>query len=83
MCDFHKYRETLRDKQVEQLIELISLDTINVVASLNEETTLKHHGNTHCGLRYGGLLSIIKLCSPVIDVIVELRQDTSDACIKH
>ncbi|XP_019150125.1 PREDICTED: uncharacterized protein LOC109146930 [Ipomoea nil] len=59
----------------EMLIDSISADTIETGIGLNQEAVLQRPGDTRWGSHYGALVSILKLFSPVIDVLDGIRQD--------
>ncbi|XP_019179302.1 PREDICTED: zinc finger MYM-type protein 1-like [Ipomoea nil] len=73
ICASCKRRDSLRDKQLQVLIDSISADTIETGIGLNQEVVLQRPGDTRWGSHYGALVSILKLFSPVIDVLDELR----------
>lgn len=77
----HKHRDKLRDKQVDRLIESISLETIETRTGLNQESTLKCHRDTRWALIMFHLWVLFKLFSPMIDVLEVLRKDASD--VRH
>ncbi|XP_019186579.1 PREDICTED: uncharacterized protein LOC109181283 [Ipomoea nil] len=74
---FQEYEAKAMMEQVicEMLIDSISADTIETGIGLNQEVVLQRPGDTRWGSHYGALVSILKLFSPVIDVLDELRQD--------
>ncbi|XP_019194749.1 PREDICTED: zinc finger MYM-type protein 1-like [Ipomoea nil] len=75
VCASCKRRDSLRDKQLKMLIDSISADTIETGIGLNQEAVLQRPGDTRWGSHYGALVSILKLFSPVIDVLDEIIQD--------
>ena len=46
---------------------------------LNQESTLKRVGDIHYGSHYGTLLSLIRLFSPIINVLEVIAEDATYA----
>ncbi|XP_031106247.1 zinc finger MYM-type protein 1-like [Ipomoea triloba] len=72
VCAPCKRKDSLRDKQLKMLIDSISTDTIEIGIGLNQESVIKRLGDTRWGSHYGALVSIVRLFSPVIEVLDEI-----------
>ncbi|XP_052208840.1 uncharacterized protein LOC127812456 [Diospyros lotus] len=67
--------DLLRKKQRLQILEALSHGEISSGWGLNQQTTLKHFGDTRWGSHYGSLLNLIHIFSPTIDVLGVIAND--------
>ena len=67
--------DLLREKQRLQILEALSHGEISSGRGLNQQTTLKHSGDTRWGSHYGSLLNLIHMFSPTIDVLEMIAND--------
>ncbi|KAI5312348.1 hypothetical protein L3X38_041521 [Prunus dulcis] len=64
-----KRRDMLRDQLQNDIMEALEKDALPTGRSLNQETCLKHPGDTHWNSHYGTLLSILSMFKSVVKVL--------------
>ncbi|KAK3218948.1 hypothetical protein Dsin_012918 [Dipteronia sinensis] len=72
-----KRREILRDKQTMVVFEGLKSGELSNGRGLNQETNLKRSCDTRWASHYGTLISIITMCSSLIDVLEIIADDGS------
>ncbi|XP_017248713.1 uncharacterized protein LOC108219719 [Daucus carota subsp. sativus] len=73
-----KRQDLLRDKQTEEVLQGICLGEIMTGKGFNQEANLKRAGDTRWGFYYMTLLSLIRLWSPVDNVLEHVAEHTDD-----
>lgn len=73
-----KRQDLLRDKQIEEVLQGICSGEIMTGKGLNQEANLKRAGDTRWGSYYMTLLSLIRLWSPVGNVLEHVAEHTDD-----
>ena len=74
-----KRRDILRDKQAMLVIEALRNSEISSGQGLNQETSLRHFGDTRWGSHYGTLISIVTMFSSIGDVLEIITDDGSNS----
>ncbi|GMP79523.1 hypothetical protein CsSME_00035028 [Camellia sinensis var. sinensis] len=74
-----KCQDIVREKQVAKVAEALNTEELSSGQGLNQETNLKHAGDTSCGSHYGTLVSFASMFSTVIDVPEMILEDGSNS----
>ncbi|XP_038704709.1 uncharacterized protein LOC120000653 [Tripterygium wilfordii] len=74
-----KRRDILRDKQEAKIIEALEGGEISSGRGLNQETTLRRHGDTQWGSHYHTLVRLASMFSSVLDLLEIIRVDGSSS----
>ncbi|XP_038698098.1 zinc finger MYM-type protein 1-like [Tripterygium wilfordii] len=74
-----KRRDILRDKQEAKIIEALEGGEISSGRGLNQETTLRRHGDTRWGSHYLTLVRLASMFSSVLDLLEIIRVDGSSS----
>ncbi|XP_031270536.1 uncharacterized protein LOC116128926 [Pistacia vera] len=75
---FRKWQDILRECQVAHVSEALANGKLTSGHGLNQEAMLKRVGDTHWGLHYGTLASLIVMFPSVVDVLDYVVEDGSD-----
>ena len=70
-----KRRDTLRDAQFVKIKEDLENGVRRSGQGLNQETNLKHLGDTRWGSYYGTILNLILMFSAIVDVLEIFEED--------
>ncbi|XP_052176606.1 uncharacterized protein LOC127790915 [Diospyros lotus] len=70
-----KRGDFLREKQRLQILEALSHGEMSSERGLNQQTTLKHSGDTRWSSHYGSLLNLINMFSPITDDLEMIAND--------
>ncbi|XP_028091965.1 uncharacterized protein LOC114292255 [Camellia sinensis] len=74
-----KRRDIVREKQAAKVAETLNTGELSSGQGLNQETNLKHAGDTRWGSYYGTLVSLTSMFSTVIDVLEMILEDRSNS----
>ncbi|GMP87372.1 LOW QUALITY PROTEIN: hypothetical protein CsSME_00039766 [Camellia sinensis var. sinensis] len=74
----HHVNAEILEKQAAKVVEALNTEELSSGQGLNQETNLKHAGDTHWGSHYGTLVSLASMFSTVIDVLEMISKDSSN-----
>ncbi|XP_028117728.1 zinc finger MYM-type protein 1-like [Camellia sinensis] len=74
-----KRRDIVREMQAAKVAEALNTGELSSGKGLNQETNLKHAGDTRWGSHYGTLVSLASMFSTVIDVLELISEDGSNS----